>query len=167
MDSYQQRFWVRMDPDLACEDPALLDMLTYWEQRKAGRLFPARRDIDPLELRQHLGNIVLIDVEHDPFRLRYRLLGTRITTTMGRDSTGKYYDEIYPAPLLEEIYRSFRWILEHRAPLRTFGEAFYEDKSFYDYETLNLPLSSDGETIDLIFGSLIFHPKSRLRGPPD
>ncbi|WP_416900057.1 MAG: PAS domain-containing protein [Minwuia sp.] len=167
MDGYRPPFWVRMDPALNCEDAQLISLLDYWEGKKAGRVFPARRDVDPIEIRHLLGVVVMIDIEQDPFRLRYRLLGTKITQTMGRDNTGRYYDEIYGQELLSDIYKSFQWILENRAPLRTYGEAFYEDRDFYDYETLNLPLSSDGETIDMIFGGIVFHSKSRLHGPPD
>ena len=159
MNSIVPEFWVRMDPQLNCRDPELREILNYWDGKRGGRELPSRADIDPLELRRHLGNVILIDVEHAPFRLRYRLIGTRITALMGRDSTGKYYDEIYDPSLLSSIYRSFEWILEHRKPLRTHGEAFYADRNFYEYETLNLPLSSDGAVIDKVLGGLYFHSK--------
>lgn len=118
---------------------------------------PSRQDFDPVELRDHLGSLILIDVAHAPLRLRYRLIGTQITTLMRRDNTGRYYDEIYQPELLEAIYDSFRWIIDHRAPLRSHGEAFYPDKNFYSYETLNLPLSEDGDTVNMVLGELIFH----------
>lgn len=158
-----------MDPDMVCRDPLLSDLHAYWESRKQGRKFPSRRDIDPADLVRHLGNVFLIDVSHDPLRLRYRLLGTRIAEVMRRDSTGKYYDEIYAPELLEAIYRSFRWMFENERPLRTHGDTFYPDRNFYTYEALNLPLSSDGETIDMVFGGLVFHSKvpPRVRSGPD
>jgi hypothetical protein len=150
-----------VDPDLRFVDPRPQRLLDYWRTKRGTRAMPGRGDIDPTELREHLGNLLLIDVEHAPLRLRYRLLGTRITELMQRDNTGKYYDEIYGPDLLEAIYESFRWIFENRAPLRTHGEAFYPDKNFYAYEVLNLPLSHDGETIDMVLGELIFHLKPK------
>lgn len=155
-------FWVRLDPDLDCQDPAAQGLLDYWTSKKRGDRLPGRKDIDPFELKPHLPNVILIDIEHDPLRLRYRLIGTNVTRAMDRDSTGKYYDEIYSQKLLSDIYRSFEWIFEHRRPLRTHGEAFYPDKNFYAYETLNMPMSSDGEIIDMVLGGLYFHPKSSL-----
>lgn len=160
MNSHPHDFWVRTDASLDCRDPVLFQILDYWKGKRGERDMPGRADIDPVEMRAFLGNIIIIDVERDPFRLRYRLIGTRITALMGRDSTGKYYDEIYDKGLLSSIYRSFEWIFEHRRPLRTYGEAFYADRNFYEYETLNLPLSSDGEVIDKILGGLCFHPKN-------
>jgi hypothetical protein len=159
-------FWVGMDRDLQCRDPSLLALHDYWQDKRSHRQIPSRKDIDPVELGPHLGNTILIDVENEPLRLRYRLIGTRITEVMGRDSTGKYYDEIYPVELLESIYDSFRWIIDNKAPLRTHGEAFYPDKNFYAYETLNLPLSDDGELVNMVFGGLVFHLKSSFEIGP-
>ncbi len=150
--------WVDLDPGLKCRDESLLAIYRYWLDKRGDRTFPRREDIDPVDLAPYLGNVVLIDVEQKPLRLRYRLIGTRITQVMGRDSTGKYYDEIYPERLLRAIYVSFEWMIDHRRPLRTYGEAFYPDRNFYQYETLNLPLSSDGESIDMVLGGLVFHP---------
>lgn len=163
MNRHTPDLWVGMDPDLKCQDPALFGILDYWNRKRGAREMPARADIDPLDLRRQLGNLIIIDVEHQPTRLRYRLIGTRITELMGRDSTGKYYDEIYDAELLNSIYRSFEWLFANRRPLRTHGEAFYPDKNFYSYETLNLPLSSDGLVIDKVLGGLYFHPRTPPR----
>jgi len=166
-DSPSQDLWVNLDPGMVCRDPLLLELHRYWESKKNGWKFPSRRDIDPAEIVPHLPNVFLIDVFHDPLRLRYRLLGTRITEVMRRDSTGKFYDEIYAPELLEAIYRSFRWMFEKGQPLRTHGESFYPDRNFYTYEALNLPLSTDGVTIDMVFGGLVFHPKIPPEAAPD
>lgn len=149
--------WAETDLGLNVRDLRLLELLAYWEGKRAGRRMPRRADIHPEEIPGLLRNVILIDVEHDPLRLRYRLIGTDITRTMQRDSTGKYYDEIYASELLEDIYRTFRHLLAQKAPLRTFGTAFYPDKNFYSYETLNLPLSEDGETVNMVLGMLVFH----------
>lgn len=157
--------WVDLDPGLNCRDATLLAIHRYWLGKRGDRKFPGRADIDPIDLAPHLGNVVLIDVERSPLRLRYRLIGTNITHVMNRDSTGRYYDEIYPEPLLRQIYASFQWMLDHGQPLRTFGEAFYPDKNFYHYETLNLPLAANGRDIDMVLGGLVFHPAERLQSP--
>ena len=103
-------------------------------------------------------------VQSDPIEATLR---QRITDVMRRDSTGKFYDEIYAPELLEAIYRSFRWMFGNGQPLRTHGESFYPDRNFYTYEALNLPLSTDGETIDMVFGGLVFHPKIPPGAAPD
>ncbi len=149
-------FWVGIDPELNFQSAKPLELVRYWQDKRGSRRMPARADIDPLELSDHMGNLILIDVEHAPLRLRYRLIGTNITTAMARDSTGRYYDEIYSPEIVRHVYGSFDWLFEHKAPLRTHGRAFYPDKNFYDYEALNLPLSNDGETVNMILGELVF-----------
>ena len=156
--------WVNIDPELKFHDPHPLELLDYWNAKRGARAMPSRADVDPVELKAHLGSLVLIDVEHDPFRLRYRLIGEKITRAMARDNSGRYYDEIYSEALLGSIYKSFEWILAHKAPLRSFGEAFYPDKNHYRYEIINLPLSDDGEVVNMVLGELIFTPTSALEG---
>ena len=153
--------WVNIDPDLRFKDPRPLQLLEQWNEKRGTRRMPGRQDFDPTELGPHLGHLILIDVEHDPLRLRYRLIGTAITSLMQRDNTGRYYDEIYEPALLESIYESFHWIFAHRAPLRSHGEAFYPDKNFYTYEVINLPLSDDDDKVNMILGELIFHRMTR------
>lgn len=148
---------VGMDPGLQFREPRLGLLLDYWNRKRGDRAMPRRDEIDPAELKPHLRNLVLIDVEHEPLRLRYRLLGTAITEAMQRDNTGRYYDELYDEALLQQIYATFRWIFVRRAPLRTFGRAFYDDRDFYGYEIVNLPLSEDGVTVSRVLGELVFH----------
>lgn len=151
--------WVGLDPELRFEDPRPLKLLAWWQGKRKGGRLPARRDVEPTELKEHLGNLVLIEVERAPLRMRYRLIGSAITRAMQRDSTGKYYDELYGPEVLAQTEASFRWLIEHKAPLRASGEAFYPDRNFYRYEVLNLPLADDGETVDMVLGELIFHLK--------
>ncbi|MDF1721892.1 MAG: PAS domain-containing protein [Minwuia sp.] len=144
-----------------CEDETLQAIYRYWDEKRAGRRFPARADLDPADLVPYLGNISMIDVEYDPFRLRYRLVGTRITTMMRRDATGHYYDELYPPELMESIYDIYHWMIENGRPMRTFGEPVFADLSHYLHEAINLPLSDDGKTINKFMGALALHPKVR------
>ena len=148
--------WANIDPDLDFDEPSLSELLTYWNEKRGRRLMPSRADIDPLDLPTHLGHLCLLDVEHDPLRLRYRLIGATITETMGRDMTGRYFHEIYEDEILRDSLAAHAWIVEHRAPLRIFGHALVSGKSQYQYEILNLPLSDDGETINMVFGELRF-----------
>ncbi|MBT3534584.1 MAG: PAS domain-containing protein [Rhodospirillaceae bacterium] len=148
--------WVNMDPMLALTDERLAELLAYWRKKRGGRFLPARGDIDPGELKPHLGRLHLIDVEYDPFRLRYRLIGTATTKVLDRDMTGRYFDEIYPPHILAEAIRSYSWLVENKRPLRQFGNAIYADKSIYDFEVINLPLSNDGVRVNMVLGELVF-----------
>jgi len=51
---------------------------------------PSRRDVDPLAIPGYLlAHLELIDVFHHPeLRFRWRLIGTHVTTAVGRDQRG-------------------------------------------------------------------------------
>lgn len=148
--------WLNIDPDLRFTDARLVDLLRYWDDKRGGRLMPKRHDIEPLELKSHLGRLNFIDVEYDPFRLRYRLIGTAISETLGRDVTGRYFDEIYPPKILADALTAYAWTAEHKKPLRLFGNADYANKAMYDFEIVNLPLSEDGSRVNMVLGELVF-----------
>ena len=162
MNDVAPNHWANIDPDLVVDNSELLDLLAYWKEQRGQQLMPSRADMDPLDLPAHLGYLCLIDVEHDPMRLRYRLIGATITETMGRDMTGRYFDEIYEDEILRDSLAAYTWIVEHRAPLRISGHALYSSKSHYLYEILNLPLSDDGETVNMVFGELRFNLASAV-----
>jgi hypothetical protein len=65
----------------------------YWRGKMTGLRLPGRADIDPVDIKQILPDIVLLDVEWEPFRCRVRLRGTRAEQFRPRDVTTKYLDE--------------------------------------------------------------------------
>lgn len=125
-------------------------MLSLWESKRVGREMPSRGDFTPEGLKAQLGNIVLIDVEYSPTRFRYRLIGTEIVNVLSRDSTGKYLDELYDPEFYEMAVNSYQYILEHHRPIRGYGNMTHANKQHVKFEAVDLPLSSDGKTVDMI-----------------
>jgi hypothetical protein len=111
--------------------PNLLRLYDYWAERRRGRSFPSRQDIDPLEFKFARGNVTLIDVLYDPLRFRFRLVGSLMAQRMGFDFTGRMVDEVEDASYRDSIIKSYREIVENRRPNR-------------------LPLAADGETINML-----------------
>ena len=70
-------------------------MLQWWLAKSGGDI-PDRDDLDPADLKPLLPNILISDVEHDPFRIRYRLVGTRAREATGFNIVGRYLDELLP-----------------------------------------------------------------------
>lgn len=67
----------------------------YWESRREpGQLFPERKRFDPDDLRDLLPLITIVDVEYEPLRFRYRLVGTRVVEYNHQEFTGRYLGEI-------------------------------------------------------------------------
>ena len=132
--------------------PLLDELQWYWDHKRGTRDMPARTDLDPVEMRKWLPNTLLVDIQHDPQRMRYRLIGTALVDALGQDLTGRYIDEMpfWYRKFAEPAYTD---VLAHRAPhyrrINTI-ESFWIVK----YDRLLLPLSSDGSRIDMVMGAL-------------
>ena len=152
-----------LDPSLNLDSQVLLDLLKVWRGACEGREMPSRGDIDPLDIDPSLlPYILLVDVEHQPQRrYRWRLIGTHLVERVKRDSTGRYWDELYIGDAFDVMRSRVDWVLQHRLPIRAIGHAGSKNvnprlKDITNLEGLYLPLSSDGETIDMILMGAVY-----------
>jgi len=135
--------------------PVLVDLHEYWESKLLDREMPARPDIDPTEIVHLLPYIILIDVEEAPERYRVRLVGTHVVDTLGRDHTGRYFDEVYPPEVYEKFVSGVRKVAGERRPLSGHGRVYFAaGREHIIYESLTLPLSSDCKTVDMLLMGL-------------
>src|SRR5262245_49523314 len=77
----------------AVTDARLRRFLAYIEEKRGGRAFAARQDLDPVDFPYMLGDIVILDVLHEPLRFRYRLVGSTLVGWRNYDLTGKFVDQ--------------------------------------------------------------------------
>ena len=138
--------------------PNLRRLYDYWDGKRAGRRMPARADLDPLDIRFAIGDVILVDVvEGTPLRFFIRLHGTHLSERTNFDLTGKFLDEM-PAPEFRDLSaRSFRKVVRTCEPLHAQAERLLDDR-MHRYEAIILPLSSDGERVDRIMVGMIFAP---------
>ncbi|HVM83301.1 MAG TPA: PAS domain-containing protein [Candidatus Binatia bacterium] len=138
------------------ESPTLSRFFQYYLEKRRGRDFPARADIDPCDFPYALGDITLIDVRYDPLKFFFRLDGSRHVERFGFDMTGRSLDEFPYPEMRQAIFDSYRDVIDHREPRRYFRDLESSGR-WFRYETLLLPLSSDGTTIDMIISAISFH----------
>ena len=68
-------------------DRVIMDLLRYWETLRAGRLAPARSEIDPRQIKSALKHTFIL--EFDPIGgIRFRLAGEKICALMGMEMRG-------------------------------------------------------------------------------
>ena len=83
-------------PFLLPEDaaPKIRALYAYWQaiHPEPDRL-PGRQHLDPLDIPELLANIWMADVQREPLRFRFRLVGTEIVKFTGRDSPGRWLDK--------------------------------------------------------------------------
>jgi hypothetical protein len=75
------------------EIPAAIHRLAEYWKSLAGGSAPDRSLLDPSAIRPLLPFILLTEFEDRPFRVRYRLTGTRVDEMTGMNITGRYLDE--------------------------------------------------------------------------
>lgn len=127
----------------------------YWQSKRRGDLLPARADLDPLEMKEWLPGVVLVDVTRDvgrqpPYRLTYRLIGTRATELREREGTGKTVEEGYFGNSLAEVLENYRLVIEERKIVYDGDRTLSQNGARLEAETLLLPLASDGVTVDMV-----------------
>lgn len=130
-------------------NPRLVAFFHYWRSKRADRAMPGRADLDPLEFRYVLGDIVLCDVHYDPLRFNYRLHGVNLVQRDGFDMTGKWLHERPNSDYVARIERGWSLVVTERKAL--IGDRLHHtatDGRQRRYETVVLPLSSDGSLID-------------------
>jgi hypothetical protein len=128
--------------------PQLQQLYDFWERKRAGRRWPKRSDVDPLELKFALGNIDLVEIAYDPIVFLFRISGSNIDRDEGFNMQGKTLDD-YPLPQHREAVRkTYMRALEK-------GEPDYEEIERLDegklvrYGRLILPLSQAGDRVDM------------------
>ena len=139
--------------------PLLRQLYAYWDERRRGRLMPARRDLDPVEFRFVLGHILLIDVLYDPLRFRFRLHGSELVFRAGYDMTGKMVEELRRPENRAVLVRRCQELVRSPVPFAQRSERVVDGRMMR-YEVVWLPLSEDGERVTMLMGGLVYFDPS-------
>jgi len=141
------------------EPPLLAALSRYWSAKRGDRPMPGRFDIVPGEIRYQLTHVLLADVVEGGADFRYRLVGSGLHRSFPQVPTGKLMSEAL-APFGEATVTgtiaAYRQVVTSRTPsrLRGAGALYGQDPKYFD--AILLPLSDDGETVNMIFGGFFF-----------
>jgi len=127
----------------------------HWAKLRGGRPFPARSQLDPLDIRYALGNVVLVDLHGEPPRFRFRLIGSNITHRDRVDLTGRWIDELPGAEYRATILGRVQAVAADPRPLLVHNRALLDGR-WRDYEALWLPFAEDGVKVGLLLCCQIY-----------
>lgn len=123
-------------------------LVAYWDRKRAGREFPAKRDIDPTDIVSCLPFMTIAEIHREPLRIRYRLVGTEIVRLRGGDHTWKWMHELgWDQETLAEFLTQYDTMLRLRRPIFGVDDILWTDGRPRIYEWSILPLADDGTTI--------------------
>ena len=120
----------------------------WWEAARGNSDVPDRSDLRPDEIKPLLPFLLIADAEHDPFRVRYRLVGTRVVEVTGFDITGHYLDELLSAEPDQPWIDHYRQVYVSRKPLLGATTVPTNAGGMLTYEFGIFPLRKGGEAID-------------------
>ncbi len=157
--SQPPRAWAAEHPDPDWH-PKVRAFFTYWQSvRPAPRLLPARHHLDPAAMKAVLPGIWLLDLQREPFRLRYRLVGTEVVEYIGAEVTGMWMDEAHP-----DIRDKPAYLERYRAVVQTGMPSWRRGipslgirQDFHMIENIVLPLASDGSVVDMLAGFSVMY----------
>jgi len=155
-----------IDLTLAFQNKETAALYDAWRRLGGDKgIIPFRRDFDPRDHVALLPHMFVIEATDEPEpRFRYRLVGTNIVETLGRDATGIWIDDLYKdAP---EVIEGFKIILHSGRPVRTYGKLTWLEKDFLSYESGTFPLLTDDGRIGRFVGLTIYSPSKSSNDTP-
>ncbi len=128
----------------------------YWRSLRRGNGLPHRKNLNPSEILELLPWTNLVDVvwQDDWRRYRHRLLGTELVNYFRADVTGRWFDEVYtPAHLKQQLPAYERATIDAVPNIDSISITLSRAKRHSDlvYWRLILPMTMDGERVDLLF----------------
>lgn len=139
----------------AAGDPAYPDLaaiLNYWDQKRGERFAPPRSAIDPSDFIDALPRVKLVDVlrgANDDLDFRFRLAGTWIGNILGTELTRLRPLDLQPPQFGAMVHEHYMQCIRERRPLLHKVE-IDSVRRIHNYARLLLPLSSDGQQIDML-----------------
>jgi hypothetical protein len=135
-------------------DSRLERFYDYWRALRAGRPMPARRDLDPADIKDLLPHIVVVPQIGE--RFLYRLVGTEVVIRIGAENTGRYFDELRALGGYREFMaRVYRMVCDDRRAV--LSEIDYDGgATAAAIRRLSVPFSDDGAAVSHVVSLLLF-----------
>ena len=151
-DGYIPHEDVVLDTEVKLDSPRLIQLHELWQGKCRGDRLPARRDFDPIEMKEVLGAIFLLKYLPEADDFHFTLIGTEIVKWVGVDNTGRLVGDLFG-----EHGRSFYGLVRTSGkPARIHGTVHWRDKRHVRFELVALPLADDGGTVDRLMGATIY-----------
>jgi hypothetical protein len=126
----------------------LQDICRFWQDHTSPISLMSAADIELRRLEHCLPYMIVFDIEGDPWRFRYRYVGTCIDGTNGQFRTGRYLDEMDLGEINDRTHAKLSLACHNKEPSHTRGQFTEQNGKVMHFERLALPLASNRETVD-------------------
>jgi hypothetical protein len=122
--------------------PSTQALFAYWQGNCRNGVPLQRSEIDPMALRDILPLLLLGDIEPEPFRVLFRLIGTGVADFSRQDFSGQYLDElVYSARDSIDWSVCYRFVHAKHTGIVGTNELHFADGRITSYEFAIFPLS--------------------------
>ena len=124
----------------------------YWVSLLEGRDFPSIEDLEPADVSDFAPNSVLLDFtcSRDDAAIPY--IGGAIRDECGLSEDARTIGDVPSRSLLSRLTDHYMQIIANRAPIGFEAEFANQREETICYRGILMPFSSDGDTIDFIYG---------------
>ncbi|HEX3422284.1 MAG TPA: hypothetical protein VHS33_02620 [Sphingomicrobium sp.] len=124
----------------------------YWVSLLDGRDFPSIEDLEPSDVSDFAANSVLLDFtcSRDDAAIPY--IGGSIRDECGLSEDTRTISDVPSRSLLSRLTDHYLQIIANRAPIGFEAEFANQREETICYRGILMPFSSDGDTIDFIYG---------------
>jgi hypothetical protein len=132
--------------------PLVRRLYDHWRSIVPPGRLPGRQHLVPEDIAPLWSRAWMLDVFRDPLRFRYRLCGTEMVRSLGREVTGEWLDEGHPALIADpQSHQRFHFVVETGCPTWCRGPLLSaRAPKAHMIETCIVPLAGDGRTVDRI-----------------
>jgi hypothetical protein len=124
----------------------------YWVSLLDGRDYPSIEDLDPASITDFAPNSVLLDFTSGRDNPATPYIGTAIREECGLGDDIRHIEQVPKRSLLSRLTDHYMQIIANRAPIGFEAEFVNQRGRSICYRGILMPFSSDGDTIDFIYG---------------
>jgi hypothetical protein len=124
----------------------------HWASLLDGRDFPSIEDLEPATVSDFSGNSVLLDFTCGRDNPAIPYIGADIRDECGLDDDARTIADVPSRSLLSRLTDHYMQIIANRAPVGFEAEFANQRDETICYRGILMPFSSDGDTIDFIYG---------------
>lgn len=124
----------------------------YWVSLLGGRDFPSIEDLEPADVSDFAANSVLLDFTCSREDAAIPYIGGAIRDECGLTEDTRTISDVPSRSLLSRLTDHYMQIIANRAPIGFEAEFANQREETICYRGILMPFSSDGDTIDFIYG---------------
>jgi hypothetical protein len=158
---------VGVAPDIGTDERRMhVRAYNYWVSLLDGRDYPSIEDLEPGEVEDFAANSVLLDFTAGRENPATPYIGAAIREECGLGEGIKHIDQVPARSLLSRLTDHYLQIIANRAPIGFEAEFENQRGETICYRGILMPFSSDGDTIDFIYGVINWKRVGQAVGAP-